>query len=135
VSFDNFDLHPSILKAVQRCGYTAPTSVQSEAIPKVLAGLDVIASANTGTGKTASFVLPALQRISQRHFDKKNQGKPSVLILTPTRELANQVSEAIREYGKFMRFSSISLVGGMPYGPQLKNLSRPVDIVVATPAV
>ena len=133
MSFDNFDLHPSILKAVQRCGYTAPTSVQSEAIPKVLAGLDVIASANTGTGKTASFVLPALNLISKRRFDKRKYGKPSVLILTPTRELANQVSQAIREYGKFMRFSTISLVGGMPYGPQLKSLSRPVDIVVATP--
>jgi superfamily II DNA/RNA helicase len=133
VSFENFDLHPSILKAVQRCGYTTPTSVQLEAIPKVLAGFDVIASANTGTGKTASFVLPALQRISKRRFDRKKYGKPSVLILTPTRELANQVSQAIREYGKFLRFSSISLVGGMPYGPQLKSLSRPVDIVVATP--
>ncbi len=133
MSFDNFDLHPSILKAVQRCGYTAPTSVQSEAIPKVLEGLDVIASANTGTGKTASFVLPALNLISKRRFDKRKYGKPSVLILTPTRELANQVSQAIREYGKFMRFSTISLVGGMPYGPQLKSLSRPVDIVVATP--
>ncbi len=133
MSFENFNLHPSILKAVQRCGYTAPTSVQSEAIPKVLAGLDVIASANTGTGKTASFVLPALNLISKRRFDKRKYGKPSVLILTPTRELANQVSQAIREYGKFMRFTTISLVGGMPYGPQLKSLSRPVDIVVATP--
>jgi len=133
VSFENFDLHPSILKAVQRCGYTTPTSVQSEAIPKVLAGFDIIASANTGTGKTAAFVLPALNRISKRRFDRKKYGKPSVLILTPTRELANQVSQAIRNYGKFLRFSSISLVGGVPYGPQLKSLSRPVDIVVATP--
>ncbi len=133
MSFENFDLHPSILKAVQRCGYTTPTSIQSEAIPKVLAGFDVIASANTGTGKTASFVLPALQRISKRRFNRRKYGKPSVLILTPTRELANQVSQAIRTYGKFLRFSSISLVGGVPYGPQLKSLSRPVDIVVATP--
>ncbi len=133
MSFENFDLHPSILKAIQRCGYTKPTSVQSQAIPKVLAGFDVIASANTGTGKTASFVLPALQLISKRRFVRRKYGKPSVLILTPTRELANQVSQAIRTYGKFLRFSSISLVGGVPYGPQLKSLSRPVDIVVATP--
>jgi len=132
VSFENFQLHPGILKAVQQCGYAAPTPVQSEAIPKIIAGHDVIASANTGTGKTATFVLPALQRLTKRRF-KKQYGKPSVLILTPTRELANQVSEAIRKYGKNIRFSSVSLVGGMPYGPQLKSLSRPVDIVVATP--
>ncbi|HDN27390.1 MAG TPA: DEAD/DEAH box helicase [Thioploca sp.] len=132
MSFENFQLHPGILKAVQQCGYAAPTPVQSEAIPKIIAGHDVIASANTGTGKTATFVLPALQRLTKRRF-KKQYGKPSVLILTPTRELANQVSEAIRKYGKNIRFSSVSLVGGMPYGPQLKSLSRPVDIVVATP--
>jgi superfamily II DNA/RNA helicase len=132
VSFENFHLHPSILKAVQQCGYTVPTPVQSEAIPKILAGHDVIASANTGTGKTATFVLPALQRLTKRRF-KKQYGKPSVLVLTPTRELANQVSDAIRNYGKNLRFHSVNLVGGMPYGPQLKSLSRPVDIVVATP--
>jgi superfamily II DNA/RNA helicase len=132
VSFDNFNLHPAILKAVQRCGYTTPTPIQSEAIPKALDGLDIIASANTGTGKTASFVLPALQGLTKRRF-KKQYGKPSVLILTPTRELANQVSQAIRNYGRNLRISNIILVGGMPYGPQLKSLSRPVDIVVATP--
>jgi superfamily II DNA/RNA helicase len=132
VSFENFNLHPAILKAVQRCGYTTPTPIQSEAIPKVLDGLDIIASANTGTGKTASFVLPALQGLTKRRF-KKQYGKPSVLILTPTRELANQVSQAIRNYGRNLRISNIILVGGMPYGPQLKSLSRPVDIVVATP--
>jgi len=131
-NFDNFNLHPTILKAVQRCGYSTPTPIQSEAIPKVLNGLDIIASANTGTGKTASFVLPALQGLTKRRF-KKQYGKPSVLILTPTRELANQVSQAIHNYGRNMRISNIILVGGMPYGPQLKSLSRPVDIVVATP--
>jgi len=132
VSFENFQLHPAILRAVQQCGYTTPTPVQSEAIPKILAGHDVIASANTGTGKTATFVLPALQRLTKRRF-KKQYGKPSVLVLTPTRELANQVTQAIRNYGKNLRFHSVSLVGGMPYGPQLKSLSRPVDMVVATP--
>jgi len=131
-NFDDFNLHPGILKAVQQCGYTTATPIQSEAIPKALNGLDIIASANTGTGKTASFVLPALQHLSKRR-SKRQYGKPSVLILTPTRELANQVSEAIRNYGKNMRVSNIILVGGMPYGPQLKSLSRPVDIVVATP--
>jgi len=132
VSFKDFQLHPGILKAVQQCGYSTPTPIQSEAIPKVLAGHDLIASANTGTGKTAAFVLPALQRLTKRRF-KKTSGKPSVLILTPTRELANQVNQAIRNYGKNLRLSSLILVGGMPYGPQLRSLSRPVDLVVATP--
>jgi superfamily II DNA/RNA helicase len=133
VSFKDFNLHPAILKAIQQCGYTTPTPVQAEAIPKVLDGHDIIASANTGTGKTASFVLPALQLLTKRRLNKRQYGKPSVLILTPTRELANQVSQAIRNYGKNMRCYSTSLVGGMPYSPQLKSLSRPIDIVVATP--
>jgi len=133
VSFNDFNLHPAILKAVQQCGYTTPTPVQAETIPKVLDGHDIIASANTGTGKTASFVLPALQLLTKRRFNKKQYGKPSVLVLTPTRELANQVSQAIRNYGKNVHCFSTSLVGGMPYGPQIKSLSRQIDIVVATP--
>lgn len=133
MSFENFHLHPAILRAIQQCGYTTPTPIQSEAIPKVLAGSDIIASANTGTGKTAAFVLPALQRLTGKRRFKKEYGKPSVLILTPTRELANQISQSIRNYGKNLRFFSTIIVGGMPYGPQLKSLSRPIDIVVATP--
>ncbi|EDN67524.1 ATP-dependent RNA helicase RhlE [Beggiatoa sp. PS] len=134
MSFEEFNLHPIILKAIQQCGYTTPTGVQAEAIPKVLNGSDLIASANTGTGKTAAFVLPALQRLTNKeHRVKKQNGKPSVLVLTPTRELANQISQAIRNYGKNLRFFSTNLVGGMPYEPQLRALSRPIDIVVATP--
>jgi len=140
VSFKDFQLHPAILRAVKQCGYTDPTPIQSETIPKVLAGHDLIASANTGTGKTAAFVLPALQRLTKRQFDRKDQknkrpssGRPEVLILTPTRELANQVSQAIQDYGQNLRYNSVSLVGGMPYNQQLRRLSRPVDIVVATP--
>ncbi len=132
MSFENFHLNTAILRAIRQCGYTAPTPVQLEAIPKILAGSDIIASANTGTGKTAAFVLPALQRLTKRR-PKKQYGKPSVLVLTPTRELANQVSQSIRKYGKNLRFFSTNIVGGMPYGPQLKSLSRPIDIVVATP--
>ena len=132
MSFKDFQLHHGILKAVQQCGYSTPTPIQSEAIPKILAGSDIIASANTGTGKTAAFVLPALQRLTKRRVKKQN-GKPSILILTPTRELANQVSQAIRNYGKNTRFYSVILVGGMPYGPQLRSLSQPIDIVIATP--
>ncbi|MDM8565470.1 DEAD/DEAH box helicase [Candidatus Halobeggiatoa sp. HSG11] len=132
MSFKSFDLHPAILKAIDKCGYTDPTPIQAEAIPKVLNGNDIIASANTGTGKTAAFVLPVLQRLAKKRY-KKQRGQPSVLVLTPTRELANQVTQAIRNYGKNIRVSSVSLVGGMPYGPQLRSLSKPIDIVVATP--
>ena len=133
VSFKNFALHPSILQSIEHCGYTTATPIQTEAIPKALEGKDLIASANTGTGKTAAFVLPILNSIAKHSSKKKQAGHPSNLILTPTRELATQVSQAINKYGKKLRFTSISLLGGMPYGPQLKNLSRPVDIVVATP--
>ncbi|MDM8568846.1 DEAD/DEAH box helicase, partial [Thiotrichales bacterium HSG1] len=110
-----------------------PTPIQSGSIPNVLEGRDVIASANTGTGKTAAFVLPMLHRLAKKRRHKKQRGQPSVLILTPTRELANQVTQAIRNYGKNIRIFSVSLVGGMPYGPQLRSLSKPIDIVVATP--
>lgn len=133
VSFEVFQLNPAILKAIQQCGYITPTPIQSQAIPKILAGHDLIASAHTGTGKTASFVLPALQRLSIHPFSKKQYGKPFILVLTPTRELANQVSQSVRNYGKNLRFYSVILVGGMPYEPQLKGLSRRVDIVIATP--
>lgn len=134
MSFKNFALHPSILKSIEHCGYTTATPIQAEAIPKALEGCDLIASANTGTGKTAAFVLPILNSITKPSKSKRRPaGQPSNLILTPTRELATQVSQAINKYGKKLRFTSISLLGGMPYGPQLKNLSRPVDIVVATP--
>lgn len=133
VSFENLQLKPALLKAIQLRGYTTPTPIQIEAIPKILAGHDVIASAHTGTGKTACFVLPALQNLITRRVPQKTRGKPTVLVLTPTRELANQVSQAFRNYGKMVRFQSVTLFGGMPYGPQLKMLSRPLDFVVATP--
>ncbi len=133
MSFKQLNLHPRILNSLSELGYETPTTVQEEAIPKILEGHDLIASAQTGTGKTAAFVLPALQAfISQKHPNKAT-GTPSVLILTPTRELANQVSMAMRRYGKFMRFNSLCLVGGMSYSPQIKQLSKPVDVVIATP--
>lgn len=120
-----------ILKAIDLCGYAAPTPIQAAAIPKALEGLDMIASAQTGTGKTAAFVLPALQRLTSPST-KKGKG-PRVLVLTPTRELANQVGDAVRIYGKFLRIKSGAILGGVPYFEQQRLLSRPVDIVVATP--
>lgn len=131
MSFSRMQLATPILKAVDLCGYTAPTPIQGEAIPRALEGLDLIASAQTGTGKTAAFVLPALQRLTIPSI-KKGKG-PRVLVLTPTRELAGQVSDAVRIYGRFLRIKSGAVLGGVPYYEQQRLLSQAVDIVVATP--
>jgi superfamily II DNA/RNA helicase len=131
MSFEALNLAPHILKAIAACGYTTPTPIQGKAIPLALAGKDLIASAQTGTGKTAAFTLPALQLLSTPS-QLKGKG-PRVLVLTPTRELANQVTDAVRSYGKFMRVKSGAILGGMPYREQLMLLSQPVDFIVATP--
>ena len=130
-SFATLGLNPAILKAVEESGYTTPTPIQAQAIPEVLAGHDLMASAQTGTGKTAAFTLPALHRIAQPPA-VRSKG-PRVLVLTPTRELAQQVSDAAAKYGKNMRLKVVSILGGMPYPLQNKLLSSPVDILVATP--
>ena len=131
MSFEKLQLSPSILKAIAACGYTTPTPIQEQAIPMALAGHDLIASAQTGTGKTAAFVLPALELLSRP--PRNNSRGPRILVLTPTRELANQVTDAVRSYGKFMRVRSGAILGGMPYREQLQLLSQPVDLIVATP--
>lgn len=131
VTFATLGLNPLILKAVEESGYTVPTPIQAQAIPEVLAGHDLMASAQTGTGKTAAFILPALHRIAEPSA-VKSKG-PRILVLTPTRELAQQVSEAASKYGKNMRLKVVSILGGMPYPLQNKLLSSPVDILVATP--
>ncbi|HEY6006725.1 MAG TPA: DEAD/DEAH box helicase, partial [Geobacteraceae bacterium] len=131
MTFEELELHPAILKALSVCGYSEPTPIQAQAIPMVAAGHDLIATAQTGTGKTAAFVLPALQRLNT---PSTAQGRgPRMLILTPTRELATQITDSIRSYGKFMRVRSCAILGGMPYREQLRLLSQPVDIVIATP--
>jgi len=130
-TFAAIGLHPAILKAVTDSGYTTPTPIQAQAIPEVLAGHDLMASAQTGTGKTAAFILPALQRLSVEST-VRSKG-PRVLVLTPTRELAQQVSDAAAKYGKNMRVKTVSILGGMPYPLQNKLLSGFVDILVATP--
>jgi superfamily II DNA/RNA helicase len=131
MSFLALNLAPPVLKAVQLCGYASPTEIQERAIPKAIEGHDLIASAQTGTGKTAAFVLPALQRLCG---PAKGKGKgPRVLVLTPTRELANQVSDAVRTYGRFLRIRSGAILGGVPYFEQQRLLSQAVDIVIATP--
>ena len=131
MSFEDLQLASPILKALNECGYTAPTPIQAKSIPKVLAGQDLIASAQTGTGKTAAFVLPSLQRLSAPCPGGKRG--PRALVLTPTRELAEQITQSARVYGKYLRVKSTSIVGGMPYREQLRALSRSVDLVIATP--
>lgn len=112
-------------------GYDTPTAVQAQAIPPALEGRDIMASAQTGTGKTAAFTLPALNLLATPHA-LSSRG-PRILVLTPTRELAAQVNEAARKYGKYIRARTVSIVGGMPYPLQNKLLSQPLDILVATP--
>ncbi len=131
MSFDSLNLSAPILKAIGQCGYSAPTPIQQRSIPAAIAGKDLIASAQTGTGKTAAFVIPALERL-QKPSAVRGKG-PRVLILTPTRELANQITEAVRTYGRFLRLRHGAIVGGMPYFEQQRLLSQPVDIIIATP--
>jgi len=131
LSFDTLGLDARLLQATVACGFTTATDIQREAIPRVLAGVDLMASAQTGTGKTAAFVLPALHRLLN---EPAVSGKgPRVLVLTPTRELAQQITEAIRRFGAALRFKSGSVVGGEAYGPQLRMLGAPLDLLVATP--
>ncbi len=133
MQFTQLQLSEPILKAVSLCGYQTPTPVQEQAIPHVLAGKDLIATAQTGTGKTAAFMIPALQRLSAPPVQTKRSKGPRVLVLTPTRELANQVIDAVRTYGRFLRIRSGAILGGMPYFEQQRLLAQPVDLIVATP--
>ncbi len=131
MGFTTLGLDPSLLATLASLGYAVPTPVQLEAIPAALAGGDLLVSSQTGSGKTAAFLLPALQRL-YKPSAVGGMG-PRVLVLTPTRELALQVQKATHSYGNGQRMRTASLVGGMPYGLQLKLLSRSVDIVIATP--
>lgn len=132
MSFTALGLPPFILKAIEAAGYAAPTPVQAKAIPLALAQHDLLVSAQTGSGKTAAFMLPSLTRLVNPSL-APGVG-PRVLALTPTRELAQQVEQAARIYGKALRsLRTVCLVGGAPYGRQVKSLAQAVDVVVATP--
>jgi ATP-dependent RNA helicase RhlE len=135
LTFDRLGLAPALLKAVAAEGYTHPTPVQAQAIPHVLAGTDLLAGAQTGTGKTAAFTLPLLHRLSFGRSVANKFGNPGVraLILTPTRELAAQVEESIKTYGKFLQLKSTVIFGGVGMNPQINQLRKGVDILVATP--
>lgn len=135
MTFDELNLAPAILKAVHETGYETPTPIQAQAIPAVLAGHDLLAGAQTGTGKTAAFTLPMLHRLSQSAAPKNKFGGKGIraLVLTPTRELAAQVEESVREYGKYLDISSTVIFGGVGMNPQIDRVKRGVDILVATP--
>jgi ATP-dependent RNA helicase RhlE len=130
--FRALGLGPKLLRAIQEAGYTEPTPIQIKAIPEVLAGHDVIGIAQTGTGKTAAFVLPILQRFDERGSASGRRGMRA-LVLTPTRELAAQIEENVRDYGRHNHIRHATIIGGVGERPQIDALRRGVDIVVATP--
>jgi ATP-dependent RNA helicase RhlE len=131
-SFSALQLHEKTLAAVDAAGYSNPTEVQQRTIPELLAGRDVLATAQTGTGKTAAFVLPMLQRVVPAHRPGRT-ASPSALILTPTRELAAQITESISVYGRGSKLRSVAIFGGASRNRQISELSSHPDIVVATP--
>jgi ATP-dependent RNA helicase RhlE len=138
MSFSTLGLSDAILRAVTEQGYTTPTPIQAQAIPAVLGGGDLLAGAQTGTGKTAGFTLPILQRLSTDKVgaaltNKSSKRSVRALILTPTRELAAQVEESVRLYGKYTNLNSAVIFGGVGINPQIKQLQHGVDILVATP--
>jgi ATP-dependent RNA helicase RhlE len=129
MSFSELGLSADILSAISAQGYSDPTPIQANAIPAVLSGADVMATAQTGTGKTAAFTLPVLHKLGEG----RGSGKPRVLVLAPTRELAGQVVESVNTYGKHMGVRATAVYGGMPIGKQIGALKRGVDVLVATP--
>ncbi len=135
MTFDELNLAPAIMKAVREQGYETPTPIQAQAIPAVLAGQDLLAGAQTGTGKTAAFVLPLLDRLARETAPKNKFGGKGLraLVLTPTRELAAQVEESVRQYGKYLEINSTVVFGGVGMNPQIDRIKRGVDVLVATP--
>jgi ATP-dependent RNA helicase RhlE len=133
MSFDSLGLSEALVRAVNELGYTSPTPIQTQAIPAVLNGGDLLAGAQTGTGKTAGFTLPILQRLDSMPPSAGGKRVVRALILTPTRELAAQVEESVRAYGKYLKLKSTVMFGGVGINPQIDALKRGIDIVVATP--
>jgi len=131
MTFKTLGLSPSLLKAINDKGYKTPSPIQAEAIPAILKGADVMAAAQTGTGKTAGFTLPILERLSQGARAKPNHIR--ALVLTPTRELAAQVQQSVVDYGQHMALSSAAVFGGVKINPQMMKLRKGIDVLVATP--
>ena len=135
MKFEELNLAPAILQAVQEQGYDTPTPVQAKAIPIVLAGHDLLAGAQTGTGKTAAFMLPILHKLSLTEAGRNKFGGKAIraLVLTPTRELAAQIEESAKDYGKYLSLQSTVVFGGVGMKPQVDRVKRGVDVLVATP--
>lgn len=133
VAFSDLGLAEPILRAIIDAGYTSPTPIQAKAIPLVLSGGDLLAGAQTGTGKTAGFTLPILHLLSQKPLAEVVKGRPRCLMLTPTRELAAQIEESVKTYGKYLPLTSTVIFGGVNANPQIARLKKPLDILVATP--
>jgi ATP-dependent RNA helicase RhlE len=135
IGFTDLGLRPELLQAVQEAGYTSPTPIQQQAIPLALEGRDLIGLAQTGTGKTAGFTLPIIERLLEEGYGhtKAAAHRVRVLVLTPTRELCVQVDESFRKYGKHTDLRVASIYGGVPVEPQTKLLRKGVDVIVATP--
>ncbi|CAM2945147.1 ATP-dependent RNA helicase RhlE [Legionella steigerwaltii] len=131
MSFKSLGLIEPLLQSINELGYKEPSPIQTQAIPQIVSGKDVLASAQTGTGKTASFVLPILQKLASKPRAKSN--RTHALILTPTRELANQVHESILQYGRYLSLRSTVVFGGVKINPQMMRLRSGVEILVATP--
>ncbi len=132
MSFDKLGLSKPLLQAIKEQGYVSPTPIQKKAIPIILDGRDILAGAQTGTGKTAGFTLPLLELLSRKKI-QKGKHYPKALILTPTRELAAQVGKSVALYGKHLSFKSTVIFGGVKINPQITQLKKGVDIVIATP--
>ncbi|MFN3794812.1 MAG: DEAD/DEAH box helicase [Chitinophagaceae bacterium] len=131
--FQQLALIEPILRALEKEGYTNPTSIQQQAIPEILAGKDLLGCAQTGTGKTAAFVIPILQQLHAAKQQKANMQMPKALILTPTRELAIQIGESIAAYGKYLSLKHVVVFGGVSQHAQVRQIQRGAEIVVATP--
>ena len=128
MNFKKFHFHPTIEAGIEAVGYTTPTPVQAQSIPLILEGKDILALAQTGTGKTAAFALPILQRLTEGP-----RGRIRALVIAPTRELAEQIHEAIGGISKQTRLRSVTIYGGVPINPQIQKLRKGVEIVVACP--
>jgi superfamily II DNA/RNA helicase len=130
MTFEELQLAPAILKAVREQGYESPTPIQAQAIPQVLKGHDLLGGAQTGTGKTAAFTLPMIDRLAA---GRARARMPRALVLAPTRELADQVASSFEKYAKGTRLSWVLLIGGVSMGDQVSALDKGVDVLIATP--
>ncbi|MBI3315908.1 MAG: DEAD/DEAH box helicase, partial [Candidatus Omnitrophica bacterium] len=130
MSFDSFKLHPNLLKGIHDLGYVEPTPIQRECVPVIMAGRDVIASAPTGTGKTAAFVLPILHRLLSESHPAKGL---RALIVAPTRELAVQSMDHLKNLSRYVHLRGLAVYGGVPMDPQIRTMAQGLDIISATP--